>query len=659
MDREDVQLVVDYGSLTTAALLAGPDGRWAPLTLDGGEVLTSAVLVKPDGSVLAGNQAWRADLNGGGGFVADPLRLGREQAIVAGVEIAVADLTSATLRLVAEAATDGGGTVGDVRLVVPVGWGPRRRTWLRQAANRAGLREASVVDAPVAAADLLTAAGQLPTRVGHYVLVVDLGAGCAATMLRRTPAGFETISAHDDPDTGGRTLEDRLLTQLLATQAALPGPPPAAAMASLTGGVDRVALASVRAAVEALSSVPAVTVTMPQPHPPMVLTAASVEITARPVWTRAGDLALEAIAAADLEPAQVSAVICIGGAANSPAAVQAIGYAVGQKPLVPDDPGRAALWGAAGATPATNDQVDASDGSWAAARAVARHVPALVVAGVASLAMFAQFVLQADPQNGTPFNHDQHYWVQATWGQLAIAAVCAMIACLSTGLVGAAFLADEKRVPLDGPRVAAGLAGGAAGGFGIAGAYAVLGSFLLGLPPGGVPALVGPAAAAHPRGARGDRAGRAPPYRTDRRVDALAAVLRPVHRVRRCRHGPAAVLEQRHPLAGPGRLPDPRRPHGRAVDGHRPDPRPGVPAAVPDHHRCPADPVLFRDRGLARRRHHRRHVRGHSRGLARRPHLDPGPPDDANTTGPCPLSRIRIPAASPVTDAARVSIAPL
>ncbi|MEV4535207.1 FGGY-family carbohydrate kinase [Asanoa sp. NPDC049518] len=172
---------------------------------------------------------------------------------------------------------------------------------------------------------------------------------------------------------------------------------------------------------------------MPAPHPPMVLTAAAVDITAGTVWGRAAQLALETIAAADLEPTEVSAVICIGGGANSPAAVQAIADAVGQKPLVPDDPGRAALWGAAGATPATDDQVDASDGSWAAARAVARHVPALVVAGVASLAMFAQFVLQADPQNGTPFNHDQHYWVLAAWGQHTIAAVCAMIACLSTG----------------------------------------------------------------------------------------------------------------------------------------------------------------------------------------------------------------------------------
>ncbi|MEV4535208.1 hypothetical protein AB0J82_15390 [Asanoa sp. NPDC049518] len=203
---------------------------------------------------MGGQQAWRAGLSGdGGGFVADPLRLGRGQATVGGVEVEVAELVSATLRLVVEAA-HGTGTVGDVRLVVPLGWGPRRRTWLRQAANRAGPREASLVDAPVAAVELLVSAGQLQARVGDYLLVVDLGAGCDAAMLRRTPAGFETISALDDPDTGGRTLERLLLSHLHATQAATglstsaaPAPGP------MTGHAitDTVALASVRTAMEA------------------------------------------------------------------------------------------------------------------------------------------------------------------------------------------------------------------------------------------------------------------------------------------------------------------------------------------------------------------------------------------------------------------------
>ncbi len=50
-------------------------------------------------------------------------------------EVAPADLVAAILRRVAEEAHQvAGGPIEDVRLVVPTGWGPRRRTWLRQAA---------------------------------------------------------------------------------------------------------------------------------------------------------------------------------------------------------------------------------------------------------------------------------------------------------------------------------------------------------------------------------------------------------------------------------------------------------------------------------------------------------------------------------------------
>ncbi len=276
-----------------------------------------------------------------------------------------------------------------------------------------------MVDAPVAAIELLTSSGQLRARVGDYLLVVDLGAGCEATMLRRTPAGSETISALDDPDTGGRTLDDLLLDPAArdAGRARRHRGRPCGRDGTCDrcggqGGAGECAGGGRGAVVSAGGDGP-----MPATAPTDGVDRGGSRGHRRPVWTRAGELALEAIAAADLEPTQVSAVVCIGGGANSPAAVQVIADAVGQKPLVPDDPGRAALWGAAGATPATDDQVDASDGSWAAARAVARHVPALVVAGVASLAMFAQFVLQADPQNGTPFNHDQHYWVQCDLGR--------------------------------------------------------------------------------------------------------------------------------------------------------------------------------------------------------------------------------------------------
>ncbi|MEV4539352.1 hypothetical protein AB0J82_36825 [Asanoa sp. NPDC049518] len=132
--------------------------------------------------------------------------------------------------------------------------------WLRQAANRAGLREASLVDAPVAAVDLLTNSGQPRARVGDYLLVVDLGAGCDATMLRRTPGGSETISALDDRDIGGGAVDDLLLTHLRVTRTALPSSLPSLSAETATESCaadDRAGLANVRAALQALSSTPA------------------------------------------------------------------------------------------------------------------------------------------------------------------------------------------------------------------------------------------------------------------------------------------------------------------------------------------------------------------------------------------------------------------
>jgi hypothetical protein len=98
--------------------------------------------------------------------------------------------------------------------------------------------------------------------------------------------------------------------------------------------------------------------------------------------------------------------------------------------------------------------------------------------------MFVQFMWTGEPQNGSPGYPGQHYWVQVNLGQLAAAAVFAMIACLVLGVLVAAFLADEKGAVLDAPRVASGLAAAAVGAAALAAGYAVVASFLFAVPPG-------------------------------------------------------------------------------------------------------------------------------------------------------------------------------
>ncbi|MGW3606814.1 Hsp70 family protein [Micromonospora sp. NPDC005161] len=201
-------------------MLAWPDGTWAPLLFDGAPALSSAVFLSPQGSLLIGQAAWQAALTGPDRFIPRPRR-SPEQLAVEDAQLDSLDVLAATLRRVAdEAQRTVGPAVQDVRLVVPAGWGPRRRTWLRQAAHRAGLAQSQLVEAPVAVGTYLVASGvQLP--VGSFLVVCDLGAGVEVSVLRRGPTGFEVLATLADPDAGGAAI-DHALTE--ASRAASPPP---------------------------------------------------------------------------------------------------------------------------------------------------------------------------------------------------------------------------------------------------------------------------------------------------------------------------------------------------------------------------------------------------------------------------------------------------
>jgi hypothetical protein len=171
----------------------------------------------------------------------------------------------------------------EVRLVVPAGWGPRRRTLLRQAAHRAGLGRPTLVEAPVAAVQHVVAGGTTLV-VGSCVVVCDFGGGFEATVVRRGPAGFEVLSTIDGPDAGGARIDE-----VVAEELARVGDRPADAGAVPPVSVaDRlVLLASARTAKEALTRSATVTVALPPPRPAVVLHSAVLEGLSGPVLVRA------------------------------------------------------------------------------------------------------------------------------------------------------------------------------------------------------------------------------------------------------------------------------------------------------------------------------------------------------------------------------------
>jgi hypothetical protein len=223
------------------------------------------------------------------------------------------------------------------------------------------------------------------------------------------------------------------------------------------------------------------TVLLPPPALPVVLSAATVQECATPVAQRCAELAAAAVTAADLTPERLAGVYCIGGTAALPPVPAAIGERLGVPVQVLPDPGFVAVLGAAqagahagpGAVSAPPDA--AAEPAWR--RSVSWAVP-----GVASLALLLHALLGASFQNGTRQFPRVGFYVLVAWGELAMAALFALVACLGAGSFFAAALAHDRRDDArtsPGSRVAGGILAAAASGAAIAGMYGVLAGFYL------------------------------------------------------------------------------------------------------------------------------------------------------------------------------------
>ncbi|MEV0811377.1 Hsp70 family protein [Micromonospora sp. NPDC050200] len=447
--------------------MAWPDGRWSPLLFDGEPALSSAVFLAADGDVLTGQRAWQAAVGEPDRFIPAPRRSPEQTLPVGGVGVDALDLIVATLRRVAgEAQHAVGGPLDDVRLVVPAGWGPRRRTWLRQAAHRAGLPQPRLVEAPVAAAGHLLATGvQLP--VGSFLVVCDVGAGAEVSVLRRGPAGFEVLSTLADPTAGGDAIDHALANTLADAGPGLPG----------GQGQWWALTASVRAGKHALADHAAVTVPLPT-GPAVVWNGALLEQAAQPVLERVAALTVEAIAAAEVDSASIIGVYCVGGVARMPLLEKTLTEVTGVDPVVVADPGLAAVRGAAdaGAAEATGGvPVEEVSPVPPVRRAVAIAIP-----GFASLALVAQFLLTPEWMGGILGVIPPTALLN--WGELAMAAVFAMIASLGAGTVIASAIAarDPAGPTAPGVQTGTGILASVSLGSAIIGMYAVVGSAYIG-----------------------------------------------------------------------------------------------------------------------------------------------------------------------------------
>jgi hypothetical protein len=233
----------------------------------------------------------------------------------------------------------------------------------------------------------------------------------------------------------------------------------------------------VRTAKQALSEQVTVTMPMPPPAPPMIVHADLVRQAAEPVLERAGAVAAETVGNADLTVDRLHAVYAIGGACATPGAAELIGRKLGRQPEIPAQPSVVAVLGAA-----DTDPDSPTDGEPASAKAVGspplRRLAGLALPGLASLLLYGHFVFTASFHNGTPDAPRPFYYVLATWGELALAGLFALITCLA----GASLFAPLLQ-PVSAPgraatgraqgQIAAGIGAAAAAGVAVAALYGV------------------------------------------------------------------------------------------------------------------------------------------------------------------------------------------
>ncbi|MEU7769840.1 Hsp70 family protein [Micromonospora taraxaci] len=454
---------IDCGSAGTRAVLAWADGSAHVLSSDGNPSLHSASYMPANKQAAPPGQPARDQL---AAFIPGP-RHPVEDATAGDAGGDALEVAASPLRRVAaEAERVVGQPVRDVRVVVPAGWGPRRRTWMRQVAHRAGLPQPRLVEAPVAVAEyLLTTGVQVP--VGAFLVVCDVGAGAEVTVLRRGPVGFEVLATLADAAAGGAAVDHALADALIG-----------ASMGEGQGASRASVAHSVRVAKEALVSHPAVTVPLPD-RPPVIANSAMLDEAVRPVAWRVAQLTQEAVAAAELTVGDLAGVYCVGGSAQLPHLAAAIAEHTGAAPVVVPEPGLVAARGAAdvGAVDtATVERVEVPVPP-------VRRAAAIAVPGFASLALIWQCLLTAE-RHGTL---GVYYSVRVNWGEFTMAAVMALLACLAAGTVLGSLIAARSPTPgtrTEGGRVSVGILAAVSLGAAIAGLYAVVTSQYFGMPVG-------------------------------------------------------------------------------------------------------------------------------------------------------------------------------
>jgi len=345
-------LGVDLGTTFVAAALAVSSSRVEMFTLgDRSEVTPAVVYLEDDGTLLTGEAV------SGLRAVSHPDRVSRvfkrrlgdpTPVILGGQAYSVTTLLGTLLRDVLDRVVESeGGPPERVVLTHPANWGPFRRALFEEVASFAGLANPIMVTEPEAAAARYAASRQL--AAGQTVAVYDLGGGTFdATVLRAVPGGVEILGSPEGVERlGGVDFDEAVLGYVNfrsngeLTELDLRDPQISSAMARLR---QDCVLAKETLSVDTETTIP---IFLPGRHFEVKLTRSDFEELIRAqVDSTIGALS-RTLRSARVEPAELGAVLLVGGSSRIPLVAQMVSAELGRPIVVDTHPKYAVALGAA------------------------------------------------------------------------------------------------------------------------------------------------------------------------------------------------------------------------------------------------------------------------------------------------------------------------
>jgi actin-like ATPase involved in cell morphogenesis len=346
---------IDFGTTFTAAAVRrdgdnAQTGELVPLG-DDGACVASVVFVAPDGSLVVGDAAERR-------AVTDPDRVVREvkgrigdqtPVLVGGEPIGAHTLAARFIRWVVDRVVEReGGPPSGVGVTYPASWGPHKRRLLFDALLFAGVENVLLVTEPDAAAAAYTASRHVVP--GSAIGVYDLGGGTfdAAVVRQLKGGGFELAGRPERLDSlGGIDFDEAVFERVRASLGK--------AWAGLDFS-DPLALAAAAAlrrecteAKKTLSSDTEVTipVMLPGAGTRVRMVRAEFEALIAPAVEETVEAMRRATESAELAPAELSAVLLVGGSSRIPLVAQRVSAELDLPVTMDSDPKAVVAIGAA------------------------------------------------------------------------------------------------------------------------------------------------------------------------------------------------------------------------------------------------------------------------------------------------------------------------